>query len=88
MVSNLYRFRDLDTSPGLGARPSQSTSEPSPGRFYIAVVLKTILAHILRRYEFRLVNEKASRTFYWRATIIPRRSAKLLMRDREVGGMQ
>ena len=44
----------------------------SAGRFYVAVVIKLILAHILRYYECELVDESVSRSVTWRSSILPR----------------
>lgn len=44
----------------------------SAGRFYVAVVIKLILAHILKYYECELVDESVSRSVTWRSSILPR----------------
>jgi hypothetical protein len=80
-------LRNMALQPDLKRRYTDvdlSCEMSSPGRFYIAVVIKTALAHMLREYDFRLADEGAPRTFSWRTTIVPRSSTKLLIRRREV----
>ena len=55
----------------------------SPGRHYASFLLKTVLAHILQRYDFKLDCSDKSRTFSWRTTVIPRFSTTLLVRNRQ-----
>ncbi|KAL8729916.1 MAG: hypothetical protein Q9181_004831 [Wetmoreana brouardii] len=59
--------------------------EACPGRFYIALVIKSVLAHMLHNYEFRLADDKTEpMAFTWRTTRIPSRRNFLLVRKREI----
>ena len=54
----------------------------SSGRMYASCVMKMILAHLLMKYDFKLENPSGPHTFTWRTFIVPKRSAKLLLRER------
>lgn len=54
----------------------------SPGRFYVAVVIKLILVHILRYYDCELVDPTLSRSLTWRSTIIPREQTLISFKAR------
>lgn len=56
----------------------------SPGRFYAAHTLKLMLSHILLRYDIKLADKSARRSFAWRATIVPREDTELLVQARHV----
>ena len=54
----------------------------SPGRFYATLVLKLVVAHLLRNYDCKLDPIKGSRSFQWRSAIIPKASLTLRIRPR------
>lgn len=41
-----------------------------------------MLKHIILDFDFRLADQKASRSFAWRASIIPREHVELLVERR------
>ncbi|KAL8783071.1 MAG: hypothetical protein Q9213_004883 [Squamulea squamosa] len=59
--------------------------ESCPGRFYIALIMKSVLAHLLRKYDIKLADEgKAATTFSWRTTNVPGRGSFLMIRRRRM----
>lgn len=58
--------------------------EACPGRFFASLEMKSVIALLVSRYDFKLANANAPTTWMWRTTILPRRDAVLLMRERAV----
>lgn len=57
----------------------------SPGRYYASYALKLILAHILMRYDFELmdVSNAGTQSFSWRSAMVPRSSTALRFCERK-----
>ncbi|KAH8667573.1 cytochrome P450 [Tricladium varicosporioides] len=53
-----------------------------PGRFYAVVVLKLVLANMLKKYDCELEPIKGSRSAQWRTALIPKSSITLRVRPR------
>ncbi|OCL05803.1 cytochrome P450 [Glonium stellatum] len=54
-----------------------------PGRFYAAAILKLVLARMLVDYDCELQKMRGSRSYQWRSSLVPKRSVKLMVRNRE-----
>ena len=54
----------------------------SPARFYVSMIAKMIMRHLLLRYEFKLVNEQASSTLPWGTNLLPHPMLRMLIRER------
>ena len=57
----------------------------SPGRFYSSLVIKLVLAHVLRGYECELHDYEKPQTFMWRSSILPRSDLTILLKPRSKG---
>lgn len=55
----------------------------SPGRFYVAMVAKLIISHVIVNYDFKLADEKVPPKFNWGVVSIPHPRLAVLMRQRE-----
>jgi cytochrome P450 len=56
----------------------------SPGRFFASFEMKSVIALLVRRYDFKLANADVPTTWVWRTFILPRKDTVLLMRERAV----
>ena len=54
----------------------------SPGRFYSSLILKLVLAHVLRGYDCELLDNGKPQTFMWRTAVLPRTDLMMLMKPR------
>ncbi|KAF2864676.1 cytochrome P450 [Massariosphaeria phaeospora] len=73
------RFTDVSTKwPvwGLG-------NAACPGRFYASITMKLILAYIVENYDCTLCDTRASRSFSWRSSIVPKSSTVVNFRRRD-----
>jgi hypothetical protein len=52
-----------------------TNKDNSPGRFYASVATKLIMAHVLRNFESRLVDEGKKTWISWRSYVLPREDA-------------
>jgi hypothetical protein len=52
----------------------------SPGRFYAAAAMKTIIGQFILKFDASLVNEDESRFISWRSFIYPRNRTKVIFR--------
>ena len=59
-----------------------TSSIASPGRFYVSVMAKMIIAHLLLHYEFKLVDESVLSTFTWGVNTMPHPKLRILLRKR------
>ena len=55
----------------------------SPGRFYSSFVIKLMLQHMLRHYEFELLEERKPNNFTWRSAVMPRTDLMVMLTRRE-----
>jgi cytochrome P450 len=60
------------------------TRVPSPGRFYVAVAMKLVLAHILQSYDIELVDKSAKQSITWRTYILPSERIKVRFTPRNI----
>lgn len=60
-----------------------SFSNYSPGRYYAAAVMKTMLAQVILKYDCELVDKKAARWFTWRSSMLPRKNTMVMFRPRQ-----
>ncbi|KAI9875331.1 MAG: hypothetical protein M1830_008602 [Pleopsidium flavum] len=58
-------------------------SDACPGRFYASCIMKMVLTHILTKYDFKLVDDRAPRTWSWRSYVIPKYTAKVMLQERK-----
>lgn len=54
----------------------------SPGRYYAAAVMKTLLGLLITKYDSELLDPQGPRWFVWRSFIYPRPSTKVILRRR------
>ena len=54
----------------------------SPGRFYAAAVMKTIIGLFITKYDLQLSEPEKSRWFIWRTSTYPKPSTAVLLRSR------
>jgi cytochrome P450 len=45
---------------------------PCPGRWYASYAIKHVLVHLLKTYNFELVNPEAKKYFTWTTAIVPK----------------
>lgn len=57
-------------------------AQHSPGRFYASHALKLMLRHIILHFDIRLADRTVSRSFAWRASIVPHERVELLVKRR------
>lgn len=55
----------------------------SPARFYVSMVVKMILVHIIKHYEIKLANEDAKPQFSWGIHFVTHPSLTFLIRKRK-----
>jgi hypothetical protein len=53
---------------------------PSPGRFYAAAAMKTIIGQFILKFDAELVNKEESRFISWRSFIYPRNRTKVVFK--------
>ena len=61
-----------------------TSSITSPGRFYISMLAKMIMAHLLLHYDFRLADQDAPSTLSWRENLLPHATLRILLRKRSL----
>ncbi|KAI4087316.1 MAG: hypothetical protein L6R37_008332 [Teloschistes peruensis] len=54
-----------------------------PGRFYTSLIIKFVLAHVLRNYDLEMADPLKPRSFGWRASIVPRADITVILKPRE-----
>ena len=52
----------------------------SPGRFYVSIVAKMVLSHLIMNYDIKLANPDASQSLAWSYALIPHPMTRLLIR--------
>ncbi|KAH6665546.1 cytochrome P450 [Halenospora varia] len=57
--------------------------EACPGRFFASFEMKSVIALLVSRYDFKLANADKPTTWLWRTFILPRKDTVLLLRPRE-----
>ncbi|KAF2704335.1 cytochrome P450 [Pleomassaria siparia CBS 279.74] len=55
-----------------------------PGRFYVAVAMKLVLAHILQNYDIDLVDKDAQQSDIWRTYILPKEKIQVRFTPRAI----
>ncbi|KAM0803173.1 cytochrome P450, partial [Usnea florida] len=61
---------------------------PCPGRFYVSIVAKMVLSHLIMNYDFKLANPEASQSLAWSFALVPHPMTKLLIREKVKGEME
>lgn len=56
----------------------------SPGRFYVSMIVKMTVVHVLTHYDLKLVDESVNPTFFWGTNIVPSPWLRMLIRPRAV----
>jgi len=91
-----FRFADMRTSEGENIKHQLVATHASylpfgygknacPGRFFAAISLKAMLAHLVLAYDVKLENEGVRPTDTWFGTsCIPNRTAEVLFRKRQL----
>ena len=54
----------------------------SPGRFYVSIVAKMVLSHIIMNYDIKLADPEAPPALAWSFALVPHPMTKLLIRER------
>lgn len=55
----------------------------SPARFYVSMVVKMILVHIIQHYDIKLANEDAKPHFSWGVNLVTHPGLAFLIRERK-----
>lgn len=55
----------------------------SPARFYVSMVVKMILIHVIKHYDIKLADEDAKPHFSWGVNLITHPSLAFLIRERK-----
>lgn len=60
----------------------------SPGRFYASISMKLIIAHIVKGYDLKLLDQNKERSSTWRSYVFPRQDVfmQLFPRNKEEVG--
>lgn len=56
----------------------------SPARFYVSMIAKMMMQHLLLRYDMKLVDEHATSTLCWDTNLLPHPKLRMLIRERAV----
>ena len=56
----------------------------SPGRYYAAAVMKTMLAQVIIQYDCELVDKEAPRWFTWRSSMLPKEKTMVVFHPRRI----
>ncbi|RDL40096.1 Cytochrome P450 [Venustampulla echinocandica] len=56
--------------------------EACPGRFFASFEMKSVIALLVSRYDFKLANADKPTTWLWRTFTLPRKDTVLLIRER------
>ncbi|KAI1493662.1 cytochrome P450 [Biscogniauxia mediterranea] len=60
-----------------------SPAHPCPGRWYAADLMKHVVVHLLKNYDFELVKPKAPKALEWTTAIAPSFTTRIKLRVRE-----
>ena len=55
----------------------------SPARFYVSMVVKMIMVHVIKHYDIKLANEDAKPHFSWGINLVTHPGLALLIRRKE-----
>ena len=55
----------------------------SPARFYVSMVVKMILVHVIKHYDIKLADENAKSHFSWGINLVTHPSLIFLIRERK-----
>ncbi|MCJ1312323.1 hypothetical protein MMC25_005997 [Agyrium rufum] len=89
------RFRQTEAQEGNKRHLSKSTevsedfpvwgfgTRACPGRFHAMFVIKTIVVHLLTKFDFQLADEHAATEFYWETFKIPYATTRIMLRPRD-----